>query len=890
MEEETLPASSMQTISAVRDQLVRNSSCVGMDFCRTYTAAIDQYLSELFWKVIKKSSSRLEIEGKDIALIALGGYGRGEMSPQSDLDVQLIYGNDYRVDVSAIATELWYPLWNDKLKLGHSIGSFNDITLLARHELNTATTLLSARHVAGDAKLTERLRHKAHKIWYSQAGQWLGELLQDAEKRHQKFGSVAYMLEPNLKQGAGGLRDAQLMCWGLAALLRKPPFGEDPATKPSSKADAKSNGRMDAESNGRMDMEDLLDYSVGSGIFSDDAEIRDAYRVLLAARVELHRTAGKAEDQLLFCYQDEIAEAAGYQDARHLMTEISFSARLISWRMAELAIHFKAMDKTFDSLAFKLLRRTKAYRKFSTQELDWLPLGEAVKAGLPEGEAPLYEAQDDWTRQNIELAKIVSGSSDSDADRKSAEVEGHSLVVRISEDAPMDNLTILRLATVAAGLNALIDRETLARLKQQAPPMPEPWPDRARELFVELLLVGRPAVQVIEALDISELFTKLLPEWEPCRCLSQQNVYHRFTVDRHLCEAAAEASQLTGKVKRPDLLVVAALLHDIGKGYPGDHTEVGIPLVGKIAKRMGFPAEDIAILQLLVREHLLLPDVATRRDFSDISVLENVAGKVGEIDTLHLLAALTEADSIATSSHAWSPWKKGLLEDLVRRTEHYLTDGIVAEAQEDSVPTQHHRKLMKAGASMLHGSGETVTIISPDHAGQFSEVAGVLTLNGLSIREGVGHVENSMALCHFLVEPTFEGEISWDRIEPQIEAALDGRLALEARLAKRTFTPKPATGAPMIEQDYVKFDNDSSQTCTVIEIGAKDCFGLLRYLSLAMTHMRLEIRSVKTQTLGGSVVDSFYVQSSDGTKITEQETQDEIKLAIKHAIELSLTG
>ncbi len=790
---------------------MQDSSCVGMDFCQSYTAAVDSYLEELFWDVIKRKGSRLEVEGKDIALIALGGYGRGEMSPQSDLDIQLIYGNDYRSDVDAIANELWYPLWNDNLKLGHSIGSYNDILLLARHELNTATTLLSARHIAGDAKLTERLRNKAHNIWYSKAGHWLGELLEDAERRHEQFGSVAYMLEPNLKQGAGGLRDTQLMCWGLSAMLRRPPFGKDPSAKPSSKDEAST---------------EPLDYSVGSGIFADDDEIRDAYRVLLTARIELHRLASKAEDRLLFAFQDEIAQETGYGDALALMSDISLSARLISWRLTELAVHFRAMGKKFDGLVSKLRRRTGVSRKLPTYDLDWQPIGGEV--GTIRGEAG------------------KSGEAASDGQTSDG---------------------------VASG--------------EQAPAMPEPWPSHARELFLQLLMTGRPAVQVIEALDIAELFTKLLPEWEPCRCRPQQNVYHRFTVDRHLCEAAAEAVKLIERVDRPDLLVLGAFLHDIGKGYPGDHTVVGIPMVGQIAKRMGFPSDDVAILQLLVREHLLLPDTATRRDLSDVSIIKNVAEKVETVEALNLLSALTEADSIATSKHAWSPWKKGLLNDLQRRTEQYLIEGTTEEVEE-SVPTKQHKALMAAGESMVHSSGGMITIISPNYVGQFSEVVGVLTLNGLYIREGLGHVEHNMALCHFLVEPTFEGEINWGRIEPQIRAALDGRLALEARLARRAVPKMATTGEPMIEKSYVKFDNDSSQTHTVIEVGVPDCFGLLRNLAVAMTQMRIEISSLKAQTLGGSVVDSFYVQNSIGDKVTDPEQQSEVEAAIQHAVKLSL--
>ena len=821
------------SLRAARDLLLEDADCRGKDFCQAYTSAVDSHLKGLFDAAIEKwAAINKETSSKDIALIALGGYGRGEMSPESDLDIQLVYSDDYRRDIEDLAREMWYPLWDENLKLGNSVGSLNDITLLARHELNTATTLLSARHVSGDRRVTRKLRAKAYKIWYGQAGQWIGELLADASKRHSQFGSVAYMLEPNIKQGEGGLRDAQLMCWALSAMMLKPAFGKDD----------------EAED------EENSDNSLGSGVFADDTEILEAYDVLLSNRIELHRVARRPEDRLLFDYQDQIAEASGYKDARELMSHVSLSARLLGWRLKEMSIQSRLLSGKSGSIS--RLRSKKASPRLAL-ERNWEPVS---------SDADLSSGAD-----GFEVAEITfeEGSTQK--------------YVRFSPDVKFEPLSILRLAVVAAELDASIDRDTMTRLAQDAPVLSEPWPQEARDLFVKLLATGRPSVHVIEELDMMGLFTKLLPEWEPCRCLRQQNVYHRFTVDRHLCEAAAEAAPLVDQVERPDLLLVGSFLHDIGKGYPGDHSVVGIPLVGQIGGRMGFAQEDIEVLQSLVEHHLLLPDVATRRDLNDENVIKSVAEKVKTVTMLRCLAALTEADSIATSTHAWSPWKKNLLDNLVKRTETYLTEG-KAETIEEEVPTAQHRSLMQAGVPLIQSGGAKLTVISEDHRGQFSEVAGVLTLNGLLIREGTGLVLHDMGLCHFLVEPTFKGDINWERIEEQVEAALEGRLALEARLAQRTMPTMPTTGEPMISDPYIRFDNDSSDTHTVIEIGAPDSFGLLRRLAVAMSQMRLEISSVKAQSLGGSVVDSFYVQNSAEEKITDEQQMAEIERAINHAV------
>src|SRR3546814_784667 len=207
---------------------------------------------------------------------------------------------------------------------------------------------------------------------------------------------------------------------------------------------------------------------------------------------------------------------------------------------------------------------------------------------------------------------------------------------------------VLRSAAAAASADTRIHRASLDRLAAAQQPMPEPWPDDARQALSDLLLAGHRAIPVIEALDEMGLWTQVLPEWRAVRSKPQRNAYHRFTVDRHLLEAAANAASLVARTDRPDLLVLGALMHDIGKGYPGDHTEVGIELLGTIGPRLGFPPADVAVLQAMVRHHLLLPDVATRRDLDDPETVRSVAEALGDRRTLGLLGALTEADSVAT--------------------------------------------------------------------------------------------------------------------------------------------------------------------------------------------------------------------------------------------------
>ena len=225
------------------------------------------------------------------------------------------------------------------------------------------------------------------------------------------------------------------------------------------------------------------------------------------------------------------------------------------------------------------------------------------------------------------------------------EVDGE---IALTPEAPVstDASLPLRLAYTAAERDRPIAKGSLHRLADRMPAPSDPWTPETRQALVALLSLGPPAVDKLESLDQHGLLVRLIPEWAAVRNKPQRNAYHRFTVDRHLLEAAALAAELTDRVERPDLLVVGALLHDIGKGFPGDHTTVGIEVVDRIATRMGFPPADVEVLVDLVRHHLLLPDTATRRDLDDPTTVARVAAAAGNRLTLHLLAALTEADSL----------------------------------------------------------------------------------------------------------------------------------------------------------------------------------------------------------------------------------------------------
>ncbi len=425
----------------------------------------------------------------------------------------------------------------------------------------------------------------------------------------------------------------------------------------------------------------------------------------------------------------------------------------------------------------------------------------------------------------------------------------------------------LRVGAAAALHGLPISRGALRSLAEHSPAMPQLWPDRALQALVALLGAGDQTIEVFEALDRYELIQRALPEWETVRCKPQRNAYHRFTVDRHLVVAAVNASELVRTVARPDLLLIGTWLHDIGKGYPGDHTEVGVVLMEDIACRLGFREEEVATLVALVRGHLLLPETATRRDLTDPSVIDNVARLVQDVDTLYLLRALTEADSLATGPTAWSHWKGQLCDDLVHRVERVLAGHRPPEPQLPDGPGAHAAlaEVRNGKAIALHVAADptvpdlsVLTVAAVDRAGLFSALTGSLAVSGADVLGAdVWTTDDGIALDVMRISRRLGGDTDWRRVERLMRGSLDGTVNLRAELDKRakSYGRADAVGAA----PEVLVDDDIEERATVVEVRSPDMIGLLYRVAATLTSLGLDIRTAKVTTLGHEVVDSFSV-------------------------------
>ncbi|HVV30986.1 MAG TPA: [protein-PII] uridylyltransferase [Mycobacteriales bacterium] len=703
--------------------------------------------------------------GPGVALAGVGSLGRAELAPGSDLDVVLVH--EGREDIAALAEALWYPIWDAGVALDHSVRTPAEAVALGRTDLKTALGLLDIRHIAGDAELTAALRTAHLAQWRADAPRRLPELAAEFRARLDRAGELAFLLEPDLKEARGGLRDVQLL-WQVAASQR--------ADRPGPAVDA-------------------------------------ARSLLLDVRGELHKRRGT--DRLTLQEQDRVAAELSYPDADALMAAVSAAARSIAFEVGET---FRRVIPAADPGRRGIFGRRGAAR---------VPLAEGVV--VRNGEVVLA--------QNAAVAA--------------------------------DPVLGLRVLAAAARAGLPVPVSTWDRVRS-APPMPQPWPAPALAAFVDTLSAGPAAVPVIESFDQAGLLVPLLPEWEHTRSRPQRNAYHRFTVDRHLLEAAAQAAQLTRRVARPDLLLLGALLHDIGKGLPGDHTEIGVELVEQIAPRMGLAPTDAATLVTLVRHHLLLADVAQRRDLDDPATITAVADAVGSRENLDLLAALTEADALATGPAAWSSWKQRLLRILTAR----VTAVLAGEPPPVTELDARQRAMLAAGELAIDVQGEQIDVVCRDRPGVLAVVSGVLALHRLEIRSLTSLSQQDNALLSALAHPRYGSGPDWSVVRTDLEHYLEEPAGLTAMVGLRAEAyPMP----PHAQPASVRWIEDGV-TELVLEVRAPDGLGVLHRIAAAITRAGGGVHSARCQTIGADVVDSFTV------RLLGDATRDQVGGAVLAAL------
>ena len=436
-----------------------------------------------------------------------------------------------------------------------------------------------------------------------------------------------------------------------------------------------------------------------------------------------------------------------------------------------------------------------------------------------------------------------------------------------------DSTLLLRAAAVAAERDVELAPATAARLVADSAELPDPWPTAARQAMVRLLAAGPGLLPVWETLEETGALATFLPEWERIRLLPHASEIHRFTVDRHVVETCLEASALIRQVARPDVLLVAALLHDIGKGGLTEHSIAGEPLARSIACRMGFDAAAVELVGVLVRRHLLLAETATTRDPEDPATAAYLAEQVGSAEALALLLALTEADARATSRKAWSSWRAGLVRTVAARTAAVLGEAAAVEHVPERVPVP--REVRRGGtaiAVVADEGGSRVTVLAPDRVGLLADAAALFALQRTSIRSARAWAQDQVGVSVWEVA---EEDLDEKVLRQRFDAIVAGRVDPSARL-----TRDPDRAGPS-----VVVRPEASARSTVLEVRAADRPGVVHLVCAALAALDLTVRSAHVDTLGPQAVDVFYVQEPSAGALTDTRAAD-----AAHAVRSALSG
>ena len=710
-----------------------------------------------------------------LALAAVGSIARGDAGPLSDYDLVLLHEGRGRntTTVDAFADRLWYPMWDSGITIDHSVRTLAQCRQVAATDLSAAVGLLDLSFVAGDEQVVTAARAALAHDWRANARKRLPEVLEAVSTRHTRMGDCAHLIEPDLKEARGGLRDMTVLRALTAAWLADRPHGE-----------------VDA-----------------------------AYLRLLDVRDAVHVVTGRARDRLGREDHDAVAALLGYDETDRMLTDVSQAARVLAY----------ALDIT-------LRRASQSQRARLLRRGPRRPALEPLGFGLFRHDG-----------------EVVLGPG---------------------VDPKANPLLALRAALVAARGGMPLAPATLANLAAGCPPLPQPWPADALALFTDLLAAGPGLVSVWEGLDLAGIIEQWIPQWGQVRSRPQHNAVHRHTVDRHSIEAVVIAGGLVRDVHRPDLLLLAALLHDIGKvAGAADHAQVGAPIADQILARLGVGDDDRALVVRLVREHLTLVELATRRDPHDPATHAALAAAVdGSPETLALLRALTEADAIAAGPAAWTDWRAQLVGRLTREAARRLSAPATEREDDLALPLVVDPTLatrVREGHPVCRvetlGTAYRVLVVERDRLGLFADVAGLLAAEGLVVRSALLRTVDGLAVDEWHVEAPLG-------LPPDPAALARGLVRLAAgdptplaQLARRERSAARAlAGGGPSGMTRAMLVTGASQTATVLEVRAADRAGLLSTLGQTLAREHVSVRSAHIATHAGQAVDTFYLTDAAG--------------------------
>ena len=853
----------------------------GFEIVQGYTALIDSFLKALFQKMESEvSRQELGVKSQETALIALGGYGRGELNIKSDIDLMLLYyskGVRQHVPtpyIEKLTQRILYILWDTGLDVGFSTRSVKECIALAKDDLKTKTAILDARFIVGEKGVFDEFKDKVQKEVFreKETEKFIKEKIEESKTRQAKYGGSVYILEPNVKEGEGGLRDIHTAMWI-----------------------AKAKHNIDG-----------IDMLVDKGFLLRDASLRlkTSMDFLLKVRNDLHFEGKKKTDQLGFDHQEKMARSFGFEDTKDSLSVEKF--------MREYYRHASNISYFSTLIISRCLHHKEPKKGFPF-------IVKSDKKEVIDKDFHICNGRLCLSNENV-----FEGSA-------------HSIMQAFEHCAgfncEMDNFTkdMIIKSRFRIDDNFIISKEV-------------------GESFLNILKSGR-AFEVLQEMHKLRLLERYIPEFGEITCRVQHDMYHVYTVDIHSLFAIRELERLRTseykkeffllaslmeEVKRPELLTLAVLLHDIGKSMGKGHAEKGADAVPVVCGRVGLSEDDAAIVKFLVKNHLILADTAQYRDLHDERLVIDFAKKAGDIERLNLLYLLAFADVRAVGPEVWNKWKATLFQELyfkaltvmergtfeveetVKRVPKIMEEvvkslkgDVACEIVEDYFQLLPHRYFLSNSVEAisehlqivqgLHGKPYVmrikqnlerryteVIICTLDMHGLFSRITGVMASNNINILGAqINTLRNGIVLdilqTNSSIGDVITDEHKWANVEKDLSDVLTGNVLVEKLVARRGPSILDKKAKPRVHT-RIEVDNEVSDAFTVIDIHTQDRIGLLYTITSALSKLGLYIHIAKIATKGDAATDIFYVKDIFGQKIYYKERLKEIRKTIFEAL------
>jgi [protein-PII] uridylyltransferase len=846
----------------------------GLEVAAAYSTVMDHLVRQLLGAISAELLYHFPGDPQRFAIVAQGGYGRGELNPHSDIDLLFLHRGKVQPFFESIAKKLLYTLWDCGLQVGHATRSISDCVRLAESDMRIRTALLDARYLCGNYSLYGEFdRVLEGKLLKKGIARFVREKEAESRTRHASYGGSVYLLEPEVKEGQGGLRDIQTALWIARARLKV------------------------------KELDGLSRNGVVSA--ADVAQLKESQEFLLRVRNELHFRTGKHQDQLTFEHQEKVSQALGFQGEGSL--------RAVEVFMRQYYLHAAQISRLSALVVHRVTDCDKP--RFA----DNLVFGRTLREGIRISRGHI----------NVTKPEILDHHPEN--------------LISIFDDAQK--------------YQCRLGHETRELLRQRCEAIDEEFrrAEPVNEAFFNILRWREGVYETLLEMHRSGVLGALIPEFGRLLCMALHDAYHIYTVDEHSLKLIMEIeklktgdhkaalpllTQIAREAEKIELLYLGMMFHDIGKGFGGGHSEIGAKMVRPIARRMRLNADDGAMVEFLVRHHLLMTHTAFRRDLEDEKTIFEFAKTMGSVNNLKMLYLLTFADVKAVGPEVWNPWKASLLGELYVKALHLLEEVEKGEFQRedvravirrvqnrvrkqlkeshddakveqfiDNMPDRYfistpesdvarHFELMerfrgkKAEVSIEHFPERdctSVVVCSQDRPGLFASITGVLSALGLDILNARiftaadGRILDVFRISHHGRPEIVTSEAKWNKFRNTLDGVLDGRLdvvklveATKPILWLKKHAPKVST--------VVNIDNQVSDDFTVIEIFTEDRIGVLFTITYSLHRLGLSIHVAKISTNVDQVADVFYVTDEAGAKVVDAERVESIRQVLQQTL------